>query len=968
MSSENGGKSTDVINSKEAATCLEKWENITERMRRPLLNVLVAMARFSAKKPTLTIISTIFVSFFLIIVGFRTNFYLETNNAVLWSPSGSYTSMHREWVSSGDSGFEERIRRIVGIIHKQGEDVSTLDAMEKMFKVVDVVKSTEGYHELCGEKNSDMCGITAPTGFWNNHSYSLYKSDVSSDGDVKEALSSFLFANGKFVNRDLIVGLPEPDVNFDEMQEFVKREQAKLIIKYPELLNGDISEIDKEEFLAEGLKKAAIEYEFTFVKSLVFSFDIPNTDEYVEQSEKLEREAVKRLLALSDDWETFFIASNSRSSAEDELIRGIIKDIPLMIGAFFIMTLFCSYSLSKDHRVESQGILGFGAVFTIGMSLLSGYGLLFLIGVPLSSIAYLFPYAMLGFGLDDTFILTGAFSRTDPEKDVVERVVETIEEVGMSITVSTLTTVVAYFLGSSSQMPGVKWFCLYASTIIIIDFIYQITFFIAILSLDDRRIKSNRLDFLVCFKSTKYSENSNINTAIEEEERQAKLLSNRIMSNYSKMLLKPGAKIFVLVLFAAMFAGLTYIAYGVTEGLDGRDLLPTDSYVREYFDDLEMYTSGAQEIFSFTGVYFRDVDVSDENVQRQMLDYVDELVDTPYITNPPLTFWLRDFQGYLQLNETLRDDQSITFNEKLDLFLQTPPYNDLYIRDIARLPNGTVVASRTNLFYDQVSLYDTNQQVAAFKAQREVTLRQPLNENSLDGNFFTFADLYFGWELWVILTKEIVITVALGLVSLFIISLIFVPHPIAAFILTPTVFSIFVEVIAVLRMAGLQINALSSIGLITCLGLVMDYNLHVCITYFEVEGCTTRNEKVEKVLKTMGKSIMKGGFTTFLGVLPLSLNSSLGFRTLFVTFIGITSLGVAHGLIFLPVILSLIGPLGNGAQTGNSKSVEAPKEAVIDKVPSTESSLPSSEDDNLVAGKADVTDEVSSAHSDAFIN
>lgn len=157
--------------------------------------------------------------------------------------------------------------------------------------------------------------------------------------------------------------------------------------------------------------------------------------------------------------------------------------------------------------------------------------------------------------------------------------------------------------------------------------------------------------------------------------------------------------------------------------------------------------------------------------------------------------------------------------------------------------------------------------------------------------------------------KEIMSTLIMGLVSVFIVSLMFIPHPLAAVILTPTVFAIFVEVVAVMRLAGLHIDPFTSAGLIACLGIVMDYNIHVCQSYFEIEGCTTRNEKVTKLMNTMGTSIMKCGFTNILGVLPLSLNSTLAFRTIFVTFVAFTSLGIAHGLIFLPVSLSLIGPM-----------------------------------------------------------
>merc|ERR1712127_1084246 len=66
-----------------------------------------------------------------------------------------------------------------------------------------------------------------------------------------------------------------------------------------------------------------------------------------------------------------------------------------------------------------------------------------------------------------------------------------------------------------------------------------------------------------------------------------------------------------------------------------------------------------------------------------------------------------------------------------------------------------------------------------------------------------------------------------------------------------------------------------------------------------------------EVITIMGKSILKGGFTTFLGVLFVSWNEELAFRTIFVTFIGITTLGVGHGLIFIPVVLSLLGPMSD---------------------------------------------------------
>ena len=102
---------------------------------------------------------------------------------------------------------------------------------------------------------------------------------------------------------------------------------------------------------------------------------------------------------------------------------------------------------------------------------------------------------------------------------------------------------------------------------------------------------------------------------------------------------------------------------------------------------------------------------------------------------------------------------------------------------------------------------------------------------------------------------------------------------------------------------------MTATGLITCIGLVMDYANHICLTYFEIHGAISRNERVKMVISSIGISILKGGFTTFLGILCLGFNSTLSFRTMFITFIAITTMGVSHGLIFLPIVLSIWGPM-----------------------------------------------------------
>jgi uncharacterized BrkB/YihY/UPF0761 family membrane protein len=54
--------------------------------------------------------------------------------------------------------------------------------------------------------------------------------------------------------------------------------------------------------------------------------------------------------------------------------------IPLVPIVFVIMGIFTSLVFWKKDKVQSRSLLGFGAVMTVLLSIMSGYGLQFLIG------------------------------------------------------------------------------------------------------------------------------------------------------------------------------------------------------------------------------------------------------------------------------------------------------------------------------------------------------------------------------------------------------------------------------------------------------------------------------------------------------------------------------------------------------------------------------------------------------------
>lgn len=160
------------------------------------------------------------------------------------------------------------------------------------------------------------------------------------------------------------------------------------------------------------------------------------------------------------------------------------------------------------------------------------------------------PFINFRIDLDDVFIVFGEYTRTDEKKPPRDRIRDTMEEVGSSIFLTTLTSTLAFSLGLVSSIPAVNWLCLYAFPTILINFFYCITWFVALVVIYENRIQQNRIDCCVCF-SAKDAEGDEQSQGIASEEKTASI-ADRIMTQYSDFLLKPVVKLGVCVVFLAL--------------------------------------------------------------------------------------------------------------------------------------------------------------------------------------------------------------------------------------------------------------------------------------------------------------------------------------------------------------------------------------------------------------------------------
>jgi Niemann-Pick C1 protein len=258
------------------------------------------------------------------------------------------------------------------------------------------------------------------------------------------------------------------------------------------------------------------------------------------------------------------------------------------------------------------------------------------------------------------------------------------------------------------------------------------------------------------------------------------------MSWYADQLLRPATKVIVLLVFIGYLGLCIYCTTQLTQEFRVPDYVPQGSHVEPFFRTFEDYST----LFRQIGVYFRNVDQSDPDVQMQMIDYVEQLSQLEQIGGPPGFFWVRDFADMATSQQAIDLNlQNKTFEEQIDLALGLPQVQDGYGSDIVRDPvTGEITASRCFIFLRKIDMNSVPDQIDMLMDQRAISARQPINRQSQDGwSFFTFEELYFFFELYAVSVQELVFTTIAGVCAVSVVAFLFIPHWSAITFVTPLI-------------------------------------------------------------------------------------------------------------------------------------------------------------------------------------
>lgn len=269
------------------------------------------------------------------------------------------------------------------------------------------------------------------------------------------------------------------------------------------------------------------------------------------------------------------------------------------------------------------------------MGFVAGCGIVALIGVSYGPVHTCLPFLLMGLGVDDIFVMMACYRKihnTHSNLPLAERMGLTLKHAGASITVTSLTDIVAFVVGSITVLPSLQSFCIYAAFGVLMMYLFVITFYVAIFTLDERRIAARR--------------NSFVPWMIHDEKStrlwcQYNLMHRFLNVVYAKVILTKLGKTVIILTVIVMTALNIQNLLNLRQKFDPHWFIPEDTYYNKFVTTTrEQYPNNGYEAMLLFGSY----NYTDE--LKDLLDLTHELENRTEILHS-VNSWVVGFQDFV---------------------------------------------------------------------------------------------------------------------------------------------------------------------------------------------------------------------------------------------------------------------------------------------------------------------------------
>ncbi|PVH75505.1 patched sphingolipid transporter-like protein [Cadophora sp. DSE1049] len=679
---------------------------------------------------------------------------------------------------------------------------------------------------------------------------------------------------------------------------------------------------------------------------------------------EVQTEASKRGLRLSFSTEI---------SLEQELNKSTNTDAKIVVISYIFMLFYASLALGSTtlsvrsilrnpatSLVESKFTLGVVGILIVLMSISASIGLFSAAGIKVTLIiAEVIPFIVLAVGVDNIFLIVHEFERVNvshPDEMVEFRIAKALGRMGPSILLSAITETIAFSLGAFVGMPAVRNFAVYAAGAVFINAVLQVTMFVSVLTLNQRRVEDRRADCFPCvqIKRAGIQLSSTGNGYMRPYEGQDEgTLQRFIRKSYAPTLLGKKMKVGVVVVFLGIFTAGVSLIPEVALGLDQRVAIPDDSYLIPYFNDLYDYFESGPPVYFVT----RELNVTQRLHQQQLCsrfstceqDSITNIIEgerkrsnVSYIASTPAS-WIDDYFRWLDPNlaeccvengKTCFTDRDPAWNislygmpegqefmHYLGKWIEAPSdadcplggkaaYSSALVIDAER---ETIPASHFRTAHTPLRSQDAF--IDAYASARRIA--DGLSKSS-GVDVFPYSVFYIFFDQYATIVRLTATLLGSALALILAISSVLLGSVRTGAVVTATVIMIVVDIIGTMAVFNVSLNAVSLVNLIICVGIGVEFCAHIARAFmFPSRAVMERASKKFRgkdarawtALVNVGGSVFSGiTITKLLGVSVLAFTRSKIFEIYyFRIWLALVVFAATHALIFLPVALSLLG-------------------------------------------------------------
>ena len=892
------------------------------------------LGRMCARYPLITIgVSILVVA--VLSIGWI-NFEVETNPVRLWvSPSSAAAKEKAFFDESFGPFYRAEQAFVINDTHPSGPGpVLSYDTLAWWFDVEARVQRRMSpkehvlFSDVCFNPTGDACVVQSVTGYFGG-SFSRLDPETWQE-ELRHCIDQPVECLPDFqqpLDKDLILG------GYEKKKDVLSAEAmivTWVVNNHREGSKGEERALDWEEGLISVLRDA-------------------------------QREAREMGLRLS---------FSTERSLEEELNKSTNTDAKIVVISYIIMFLYASLALGSttlsvrsilqnpaNALVASKFTLGIIGIVIVLMSVSASVGLFSACGIKVTLIiAEVIPFLVLAVGVDNIFLIVHEFERVNvshPDEEVETRIAKALGRMGPSILLSASTETIAFALGAAVGMPAVKNFAVYAAGAVLINALLQVTMFVSVLALNQRRVEDSRADCFP-FVKVKRADVGSAHGAGAYGYDDEGPLQKFIRKVYAPFLLDRRVKIVVVVLFLGLFtAGLGLIPE-VALGLDQRIAFPRGSYLIPYFNDLDAYFNTGPPVYFVV----QDSSVTQRPEQRSIcgrfstcksyslpnvLEQESKRPDVSFISGSTAS-WIDDFFTWLSpdlpcciehgktcfegrnppWNVTLYGmPEGEEFVHYLTKWLHSPtdidcpyggeaPYSTAVAIDPSTRP-PSVPASHFRTSH--TPLRSQSDFINAYASARRIASGISEDQNL---SVFPYSKFYIFFDQYSSIIRLTGTLLGSALAIIFVLSAALLGSIATGLVITLTVAMIVVDVIGCMSLFSVSLNAISLVNLVICVGIGVEFCAHIAraFTYPSKNVMEKAKSKFRgrdlrawTALTNVGGSVFSGiTVTKFLGVFVLAFTRSKIFEIYyFRIWLALVILAALHSLVWLPVALSLVG-------------------------------------------------------------